>query len=334
MKNRVIIILEVIMITILVLFVVGSASATTTTKDKTYTFHFAHTQGLTSNPYHNYVEKFKQVVEKRSEGRIIIIEHPVSELGGEREYIESCQMGTLDFAIANVGAFTTFTHCLDWATLYYVLTSAEQVERAIQDPLVIDRLNEITKIGLNPLSFTSSGPRGVFTRKKPVNSPTDLKRLTIRTMESPIHVAAWGALGANPTPLAYSELYSALQYGTVDGAENPITGYKSVKFYEPAPYFAFTNHQWSIGVAFASKKVWDKLDLEDQKILREAAKEASVYQLQTRASDEKKSIEELKKLGVTFTYPNIKEFAAVVVPAVGKWETSVGKDFLEHIRGL
>jgi len=335
MKNRMIITLEVMMmIAILLLLVVSSASATTTTKDKTYTFHFAQVWPVASNPYHNYVEKFKQVVEKRSEGRIKIIEHPAMELGGEREYLESCQMGTLDFAINNASTLSTFSHCLDWTALYYVITSDKHAEKVLHDPLVIDRLNEITKIGLIPLSYVNTGPRGTFTVRKPVNSLADLKGLTIRIMEAPIHIAAWEAMGVNPTPLTYGELYSALEYGTVDGAENPITGYKAVKFYEPAPYFAFTNHQWNVSIAFASKKVWDKLDLEDQKILKEAAEEALNYNLQTRASDEKKDIEELEKLGVTFTYPDVKEFAAVVIPAMEKWETSVGKDFLKYIRGL
>jgi len=331
MKNRTIITLEVIMITILVLLAVGSVSAS----DKTYTFHFAHVSGgVTSNPYHNYVIKFKQVVEERSEGRIKIIEHPAGELGGEREYIEACQMGTLDFACANVAAFTTFTHCLDWATLFFVLTSSTQVEKAVQTPLLIDKLNEITKIGLIPFSYTSSGPRGVFTVKKPVNSLADLKGIVIRTMESRIALTAWEALGANPTPLSYSELYSALQYNTVEAAENPITGYESVKFFEVAPYFAFTNHQWALGVAFASQKVWDKLDLEDQKILKEAAKEASIYNLQRRNIDEEQAIERLKKAGVVFTYPDLKEFTQAVKPAMEEWETSVGKDLLEFVRGL
>jgi len=199
---------------------------------------------------------------------------------------------------------------------------------------VIEKLNEISKISLAPLSYVNTGPRGTFTAKKPVNSLIDLKGLKIRIMEAPIHVAAWEAMDTNPTPLAYSELYTALQYGTVDGAENPIAGYKGVKFYETAPYFAFTNHQWNVSVAFASKQIWDKLDFEDQKILKEAVDEALSYNIQTRSSAEEKDVEELKKLGVTFIYPNTKEFAEVVIPAMEKWETSVGKDFLKHIRGL
>jgi len=118
MKDKKITILMMILLVILLISInlTGLVANAASKSDKTYTFHFAHVWAISDNPYHNYVDKFKEVVESRSEGRIKIIEHPAMELGGEREYIEACQIGTLDFAIVNASIFTTFTHCLDWTS--------------------------------------------------------------------------------------------------------------------------------------------------------------------------------------------------------------------------
>lgn len=298
------------------------------------TFHFAHVFAPQENPYHNFVAKFKEVVKEKSEGRIEIVEHAAMELGSEREYIESCQMGTLDMAIVNASIMKTFTPCLDWTALYFVITNKEQAARVLKNERVQQKLEGLKEINLVPLSYISSGPRGTFTTKKSIKNMADLKDLKIRVMETPIHVAAWKAMGTNPTPMAYGELYTALEYGTVDGAENPISGYQGVKFYEPAPFFAFTNHQWNVAVAFMSKSAWGKLTSEEQEIFREAARLGLDYNLEKEVSEEEKHVKGLEQMGVKFTYPDIDEFKEKVIPALEKYEEEVGKEFVEMMRGM
>jgi len=297
-------------------------------------FHFAHVFAPQENPYHNFVAKFKEVVEDKSGGSIKIVEHAAMELGSEREYIESCQMGTLDMAIVNASIMTTFTPSLDWTALYFVITNTEQAARVLKNEQVQQKLKDLEHINLMPLSYISSGPRGTFTTNKPITTMVDLKGLKIRVMETPIHVTAWKAMGANPTPLAYGELYTALEYGTVDGAENPISGYQGVKFYEPAPFFAFTNHQWNVAVAFMSKRAWEKLSPEEQELFREAARLGLDYNLDKEVSEEEKQVKELQELGVKFTYPDIEEFKETVLPALGEYEEKVGKEFVEMMRNM
>lgn len=298
------------------------------------TFHFAHVFAPQENPYHNFVYKFKEVVESRSKGNIKIIEHAAMELGSEREYIESCQMGTLDIAIVNASIMTTFTPSLDWTALYFVITNGDQAAKVLKNEKVLQKLESLLDINLMPLSYVSAGPRGTFTTTKPIEKMSDLKGLKVRVMETPIHVTAWDSMGANPTPLAYGELYTALEYGTVDGAENPISGYKGVKFYEPAPYFAFTNHQWNVAVAFMSKEVWNKLSTEEQGIFKEAARLGLEYNLEKQVSEEKQQVKQLEEMGVRFTYPDIREFKEKVVPALKKYEEKVGEEFVEMMRNM
>ena len=285
------------------------------------------------SPGYRYLAKWKEEVAAKSGGRIEIVLHLAGELGSEREYVTSAQAGTLDFALTSITIFAGFTDAFIWEGMFYLIKDDAHATRVISDSKVVERLDTLQDIDLIGIGYSSLGMKGIYTREK-IEHPADLEGLIIRTMENPVPVAAYKAWGANPTPLPYGELYSALEYGTVDGADNPIANYMSGKFYEPAPYFIFTDHVYILGMMFGSKKTWDGLSSEDQKILMDASKVAFLYATDLLAKDQAEDIAKLKEYGIEFTYPDKEEFSNALGDALKPFEEEIGEDFIAYIRGL
>jgi len=286
------------------------------------------------SPAYRYLAKWAEEVEAKSGGRIEIVQHLAGELGSEREYVQSCQAGTLDFACVAIPIFAGFTDAFIWEAIFYLVEDDAHAKRIMTDSKIVERLDRLQEIDLIGIGYLSLGMKGIYSSEKKIEHPADLKGLKIRTMETPVYVAAYKAWGANPVPLPYGELYTALEYGTVDGADNPIANYMSAKFYEPASYFSFTDHVLLLGMMFGSKKTWDGLSSEDQKILMDAGKVAFPYTCEIQAKDEAEDIAKLKESGVEFIYPDKEEFYNAFGDALKPYEEEVGEDFIAYIKGL
>ncbi|MEW6624547.1 MAG: TRAP transporter substrate-binding protein [Bacillota bacterium] len=262
--------------------------------------------------------EFARIVKEKTNGRITITVYPAGQLGSEREHIQSLQAGGLDFFRSNSNTLPDFgSGKMSILALPFIFDNRDHMWKALNGPIGQEVLQDLidNKMRMIGLTYFDDGARHVFTNNKKIEKVEDLKGLKIRVPQNQIMMDMIEALGASPTPIAYGELYSSLQTGIVDGAENTIAGYLTNSFYEPSPYLTLNAHMSSPGVVIVSELTWNKLSAEDQKIIREAAQEASKFvRLKTEAF-EAEALKELAKRGATITYiDDISPWQEAVAP--------------------
>lgn len=246
--------------------------------------------------------EFARLAKEMSDGRITIDVYPSSQLGNEREQMQSIQQGALDFFRPNTAAMPDFgVKEMALLALPFIFQSRDHMWKVLNGKVGerILRAAEERKTRMVALVFLDDGARHIFTTKTPVRKLGDLRGLKIRVPQNELFIEMIAALGASPTPIAYAELYSALQTGVVDGAENTIAGYASNAFYEPAPNFTLTRHMSPPGVIIASDITWNqKLGAKDRELLTTAVKRASEYVTKETVAFEEKALADLEKKGV------------------------------------
>ena len=244
--------------------------------------------------------KFAEYVDELSEGRIKIDVFTASQLGDEITCLNALQMGggTVDFYRGNTNSLGDYgIKKLTLFGLPYIFTSRDNMWKVLDSEEIGQAfLNEGAEVGAGfvGISYTDEGARNTFTSME-ISSLADLKGKKIRVPETTLMMDTMTALGAEPTPISYSELYSSIQTGVVDGGENGYPGYDSNKFYEVAPYYLLDAHTFSPGVILMAEEKWNSLSEDDQALLREAGKKASEWnkeQIEQEEEDLRKSLEE------------------------------------------
>jgi len=245
------------------------------------------------------MKQFKENVEKKSNGKIKIDIYPNSQLGGDRELIESCQAGNIAIVIQGTSPQVNFIPKLAIFDLLNLFEDIDVAYKVLTGPFREKIAAEYEKAGFKLLCMVPVGMREM-TSKKPITKIEDFKGVKIRTMENPYHIAYWKALGANPTPLAFSELYMALQQGTVDAQENPYAAVIASKFYEVQKYVINTNHIMLNYAMIMNKSLYDNMPDEYKKIINESAKEAEAALFKANKEGTANMAEELKSKGMQF----------------------------------
>lgn len=243
---------------------------------KTYTIKIGH---VLTEDYHytDGAKKFKELVEERSNGRITVEIYPNAQLGDEREMLEGLQMGTIEMGIISSGPVAGYVPQMALLDLGYLFESNEIAQKVLNGP-VGDELNEkMIEVGFRNLAFLDMPYRSIYA-SKPIKSVEDLKGLKIRTLETPAQLELFKALGAAPTPMGYSEVYTALQQGVIDAAENVPDALYSSKHYEVAKHYSLTNHFYLIMMYLISEDFYQSLPEDLQQIVSEAAVEAAEYE--------------------------------------------------------
>lgn len=243
--------------------------------EETYTIKIGHV--LDENyHYQDGANKFKELVEERSDGRINVEVYANSQLGNERDMLEGMQLGTVEMGIISSGPMAGFVPEFSLLDLGYLFKNNEIAQEVLYGPIG-DRLNEqMIDIGIRRLAFIDAGFRNVYA-SKPVQSVEDLKGLKIRTLETPAHLELFRQLEAAPTPMAYSELYTSLQQGVVDAAENVPEAFFSSRHFEVAKVYSQTEHVYLTMMYLINEKFYSALPEDLQTIVSEAALEASEY---------------------------------------------------------
>lgn len=267
-----------------------------------------------------YAEKFVEEVDRLSGGRIDIQVYPNSVLGGDRELLESCYDGDIPFIIQNTAPQVTFipdTAIFDSPCIFEDL---EEVRETVDDPAFFTQIQEAYQnAGYELLGYSDQGFRVMSTNKE-VESFEDFQGQKIRTMENSYHLDFWSALGANPTPMNFSEVYIGLQQNTIDAQENPYEVIVSNNLYEQQDYVVETNHLPHLISLVVSKEFYDELPLEDQKILTEAQETAKEYSRD--ASDERISqrIETIEESGTKIITLDEETRQAMIDASAGIYE--------------
>ncbi|QHA93775.1 TRAP transporter substrate-binding protein [Bacillus sp. N1-1] len=275
----------------------ASESGTSAGDGETITLKLGHNQP-TSSQFHAGAEKFAELVEEKTESKVEIEVYHDSQLGDEGELAEGTKMGTVDISLVASGSVTKYYPRYSIFDLPFLFRDAEHVDKVLQGEvgeLLAKEAEE--KGGIKVMSYWESGFRHFLNSARPIESPEDLKGLKIRTPEWPVLISTTEALGANPVPMPFSELYMASQHGVVDGQEGPVFAIKSSKMYEVQDYMVLDGHTYTSMLLIMNPKKFDKLPADIQESLMEAAKEAGDYERKLIRDKEKEEIKFLEDTG-------------------------------------
>ncbi len=280
------------------------------------------------------VKQMGSQLSEQTKGRLGIKVYPSGSLGTEKDNVEQLKIGGLDMMRIHISALNSVVPETVAAALPFVFRSTEHMRKALDGPIGDEILASMEAQGLVGLAFYDSGARSFYTAKKPIKSVADMKGLKLRVPQSDLFVAMIESLGANPTPMPYGEVYTALKTGIVDGAENNWPSFESSRHFEAAKYYNLSEHSLAPEVLVFSKKNWDTLPKEDQAMIRKAAKD-SVQQMRKlwdeRESNARKTVEATGVQVVTIS--NRQEFVDAMKPVYAKFvNTPKLKDLVQRIQ--
>ncbi|MEW6662506.1 MAG: TRAP transporter substrate-binding protein [Bacillota bacterium] len=268
-----------------------------------------------ASPFHKGAEEFARKVEEKSNGRLKVQIFPSAQLGNDRTLAEAMQLGTVDMSVSGTATVTGFVPRLQIFDLPFLFRNAEHAYKVLDGPIGAEVLKDFEAKGIVGLAFWENGFRHVTNSKKAIKTPSDVAGMKIRVQEIPLHVSFWRLLGADPTPMAWTEVYTALAQKTVDGQENPVQTIYTQKIYEVQKFISLTGHVYAPAVIMISKKTYDKLPADLQKILKDTAREAATYQRNYIKDLETKALKELPGLGMEVEMnPDREAFKAAVQP--------------------
>lgn len=252
--------------------------------------------------------KFAELVDAKTKGGVQIKVFPNSTIGNDRDMAEGLQIGSVDFALI-AGVLGNFEPSIQIMELPYLFKDETHLRKVMYGPIGAELLDKLLKSSdIRGLAFWERGPRQLTTNK-PVNSLSDIKGLKIRVPEIPPIIAAWKAMGTNPTPMAWGEVYTGLQQNVIEAQENPIPFIHAGKIYEVQKYIAITNHKYEYVLIAMSNKAWLKLNAEQQKAVKEAAAEATKYENQLVFEKSDLLLKDLQAKGMKVTKPDTTDWA-------------------------
>lgn len=291
-----------------------------------YVYKLGHSVN-SQHPYHLGAEKFKEIVEKESNGQIEVQLFPNNQLGtGERDLVEGMQLGTVDIVITSTGPMSGFVKQFMLFDFPFLFRDKEHAYKTLDGEIGQYVLGLLDKRGIRGLAWYENGFRHLTNSKREVNTPADAKALKLRTMENKVHMAIWKALGADPTPMAWGELFTALQQGAVDGQENPIPIIYTQKVYEVQKYLSLTGHVFSPSLILMSKRKFDKLPDDLKDIIKNAAQESADFERSQITRMENEQVEKLKELGMVVSYTDKTPFLEMTKSVYDEFKGELGKD--------
>jgi TRAP-type transport system periplasmic protein len=271
--------------------------------------------GTSTQPTHIYnqaVEYFGKIVAEKSGGEIEVQGFPSSQLGSERDMVEGLQLGSLEMTLTSTGPMGSFVPQVKLFNLPFLFKDRESCYRVLDGKIGTEIADRFVKVGIRSLGWFENGFRNITNSKVAINSPDDMKGLKIRVMEDEVFILTMKALGASPMPMAFGELYTALEQKTVDAQENPLAVIYSSRFFEVQKYLAMTGHFYSPAVLLISEMTWKKLTPEQQKIVTDAAAQAREYERGISLKADQELEAACSKAGMTVTHPDKAPFVKAV----------------------
>ncbi len=276
-------------------------------KEEVKTLKLAHSLSV-SHPVHIAMEYFAERVEEKSNGALQIEIYSGSQLGSERQALELLQIGSLAMTKVSSAVMENFSPKLKVFGYPYLFRDKEHRYAFYDSSLGEELLLEGEKYWLHGLTYFDAGSRSFYFKDTPVETPEDLKGKKVRVMQSPMAISLVKSLGGSPTPVSWAELYTSLQQGVVDGAENNLPSFYTSKHYEICKYFSVDQHTAIPDILVISSSIYDKLSEEEKEWIKKSAQEASVKERELWEAAEKEALIEIKKAGVKVNYPNKDSF--------------------------
>lgn len=286
--------------------------------------HSAHIQSV----------KFKEKLEEESGGRLKVELYPNGQLyGSDREAIEAVQLGNLEMTIPAVAPLASFNEKFLVFDLPFLFNDYDAAYSALDGELGQELLASLEENDLKGLAFGENGFRHVSNNEGPIESPEDMEGLKMRTLENPLHTDTFEAFGANASPFAFGELYTALQQGTYDAMECPISLYYTNKFYEVQDYLSLTGHVYAAAILLANNDFYNGLPEDLQELVMDASEEFRDEQRELAQQQDVEFLEQLKAGGMQvndLTAEQRNEFRKAAQPVYEKYEDQIGKDLIDR----
>ena len=296
-------------------------------------FKFA-TQNPKGHPIVTGMEKFAELVAAKSGGKMKVNLFPGGVLGNDQANVSAVQGGTLEMVSLNSGILASQAKEFGVYDFPFMFANAKEADAVVDGPFGKMMHDKLESKGIVGLAYWELGFRNITNSRRPINKVEDIAGLKLRVIPNAINVDWVKALGANPTPLAFPEVYAALDQKAIDGQENPVAVINANKFYEVQKYLVISNHQYNPQSVIFSKKVWDTLSAAQQKILRDAAVEATKAQRTASREAAGGHLENLKKNGMQVTELSAAElakFQAAMKPVIAKHSEVVGADVVKAL---
>lgn len=297
-------------------------------RERTLRFAF---QNVKDHPQGQGAQKFADLLKEKSDGKIKVRLFPGGTLGGDVQTVSALQGGTLDITVLNSGILAAQAPDFAMLDFPFLFNNAEEAHAVIDGPVGQKLSAQLDSKGLVGLGYWDLGFRNLTNSKHPVTKIEDMQGLKVRVIQSPIYLETFSALGANPVPMAFPEVYTALEQHTIDGQENPFTVIEGNKFFEVQKYLSVTGHIFNPQSLIISQKTWNRLNEDEKKLIRDAAAEAQKFQREVTAAGMDKAKETLAG-AMTVNEISAAEkdrFRERVKPVVDKFAESLDGDLVK-----
>ena len=311
--------------------VLALSGAQAQVKERTLKFAF---QNQTGHPQAQGAQKFADLVAQKSGNKITVKLFAGGALGGDLQTVSALQGGTVEVTVLNAGILGAQVKEFAVYDFPFLFNNAQEADAVTDGAFGKGLMAKLDEKGLHGLGYWDLGFRNLTNSKRPIAKADDIAGLKVRVIQSPIYIDLFNTLGANATPMPFPELYSALDQKAVDGQENPNTVILSSKFAEVQKYLTQTRHIYNPQALIISKKTWDGMSAEEQKIIGEAAAEATLYQRQVSRGAADSALAALKQAGMTVTELPPAEMAKLrekVKPVIDKYTASVGEPTVKEL---
>ena len=299
------------------------SSAQAEIKDRTLRFAFQNAQ---EHPQGQGAKKFADIVEQKSGGKIKVRLFPSGQLGGDLQTVSALQGGTIDLTVLNAGLLVGQVKEFGLFDLPFLFESGKEADAVVDGPFGRKLADLLPAKNLMSLGYWELGFRNLTNSRRPVTKLEEIQGLKVRVVQSPLYIDLFNTLGANAVPLPFPELYTALEQKTVDGQENPVTLINTSKFYEVQKHLTLTRHTYNPQIVVFSKRVWDRLDADEKKLIEDAAQEARTFQREYSREQETKALEAVKAAGM-----QVVELPAAEVTRIREKVQPVIKKFSEGV---
>lgn len=271
-------------------------------------------------------------VAEATQGEVVIQVYPSAQLGGDREVAEGLGLGTVEMGLFGTGALQVLDKRLIVEELPYAWPTREHAYRALDGKLGEALAGVLKEKKITTLSWWESGYRHITNSVRPIEKPEDLKGVKLRVPEAELRIDTFRQLGASPTPMPFSEVFTALQQRVVDGQENPLATIHASKFYEVQKHLALSGHIWGSAVLTISDRAWNKLTDDQKKIVKDAAEKWKLEERRMIAESDSKLLGELEKAGMQVTRPDAAAFQEAVAPVWTQYEAQFGRELIDIVR--
>jgi TRAP-type transport system periplasmic protein len=276
---------------------------------------------------------FCDEIQAKTAGRYVCQHFPSSALGGEREMTEGLQIGTVDAANLTTGPLGNFVPEVRVLDLPFLFRDYDHARKTLDGAIGQDLLSKFSSKNLVALAWTENGFRHMTNNKRAITKPADAAGLKMRTMENKVHIEGYRAFGIQPTPMAFPEVFGALQQGTVDGQENPIPVILASKFSQVQKHLSLTGHVYSPAVLMVSPRMWSKIADADKPLFIDASKKAAVAQRKKVNDDETNGVMQLEKSGMSVVRAiDGQAFRDAMKPVYANLEKDLGAENIKRIQ--